>query len=272
MVDTTHEDPEDRRTDGPGMYSVVVVTGAAPLSPGVVAALPAHRTVIAADGGLDYALEAGLEPQVLVGDLDSISGPTLAWARRHIEIEEHPSDKDQTDTELALRRAAGLHPDRLILLAGGGDRLDHTLAALGALGAEHLTSIPWLECWWAEQYALILHGPARAGLGVAPGTRISLLALHGRVDGITLRNTRWELRDAALAPMSGTGVSNEVIASPVLIEVTSGIATLFVEAPAHPVPFEPELPIDTAPIDPVPVEPELPIDSKHHNDKDEHTS
>jgi len=245
MVDSSHEPPEAQLGE-PRSRNVVVVTGAAPLSTGVVAALPKDRTVIAADGGLDYALEAGLEPQVLVGDLDSISPAGLDWARRHIKIDEHPSDKDQTDTELALRHAVSLHPDRLILLAGGGDRLDHTLAALGALGAEHLTSIPWLECWWADQYALILHGPARAGLGLAAGTRISLLALHGQVDGITLRNTRWELRDAGLAPMSGIGVSNEVITSPVLIEVTSGIATLFVEAPAHPVPFEPELPISTA--------------------------
>ena len=54
--------------------TVVVVTGAAPLDRRAVAAVPPRRAAsIAADGGLDHARAAGLDPSVLVGDLDSIS-------------------------------------------------------------------------------------------------------------------------------------------------------------------------------------------------------
>ena len=219
---------------------VVVVTGAAPLPASVTALLPSERFVIAADGGLDHALAAGIEPQLLIGDLDSVSASALEWAtRRPIEIERHDPDKDQTDTELALERAAALHPERVILLAGGGDRLDHTVAALGALGAPHLTSIPWLECWWSAQYALVLHGPARASLALPVGTRLSLLAIHGPVSGITVHRTRWELSGDDLPAGSGRGVSNEVVDSPVLIEVIDGTVTVFVESPVHPTPFDP---------------------------------
>ena len=78
---------------------------------------------------------AGLTPAGLIGDLDSMSEEGLAWATQHATIERHPIDKDATDTELAVAFAAGMNPARVVLVAGGGDRLDHTLAAIGALGA-----------------------------------------------------------------------------------------------------------------------------------------
>ena len=90
--------------------TVVVVTGASPLDPAVVDALPTHAIVLAADGGLDHALAAGLTPAGLVGDLDSVSADGLAWAEEHATIERHDPDKDRTDTELALKMAVALDP------------------------------------------------------------------------------------------------------------------------------------------------------------------
>jgi thiamine pyrophosphokinase len=139
---------------------IVIVTGASALDPAVAARLPAGARVIAVDGGLDHALAAGLTPTELVGDLDSVSETGLAWAARHATITRHPVDKDQTDTELALTLASTSDPAR-ITLVGGGDRLDHTLAAIGALGAPALTSVPVLDGWWGSQHVRVLHGPPR---------------------------------------------------------------------------------------------------------------
>src|SRR6185436_14197789 len=94
--------------------------------------------IVGADGGLDHALEAGLTPTYLVGDLDSVSAAGLAWAAEHAEVVRHPVDKAATDTELAVAFAAALGPSRLVLAAGAGDRVDHAVAALGALGAPAL--------------------------------------------------------------------------------------------------------------------------------------
>ena len=141
--------------------TVVIVTGAAPLDARAVAAIPSHAIVIAADGGLDHARAAGLTPAGLIGDLDSVSEEGLAWAKQHATIQRHPIDKDATDTELAVAFAAGMNPARVVMVAGGGDRLDHTLAAIGALGASVLTSVPLVECWWGGQYLQVVHGPAR---------------------------------------------------------------------------------------------------------------
>ncbi|MDJ0767656.1 MAG: thiamine diphosphokinase [Ilumatobacter sp.] len=207
--------------------TVIVVTGAEPLEPSAVADLPRERIVLAADGGLDHALAAGLRPAGLVGDLDSVTPDGLAWAEGHATIERHDPNKDQTDTELALAMAASLDPARLILLAGGGDRLDHTVAAIGALGAASLTHIPEIEGWWGDQHLVVLHGPGRAELDLPTGTEFSLLALHGPCTGVVVHGAAWPLDGIDLEPVVGRGVSNVATDRPITIAVSSGVLTVF---------------------------------------------
>ncbi|HEX4984023.1 MAG TPA: thiamine diphosphokinase [Ilumatobacteraceae bacterium] len=218
--------------------TVVIVTGAAPLDARAVAAIPSHAIVIAADGGLDHARAAGLTPAGLIGDLDSVSAEGVAWAQQHATIQRHPIDKDATDTELAVAFAAGMNPARVVMVAGGGDRLDHTLAAIGALGATVLTSVPLVECWWGGQYLQVVHGPARVSIRVGtssePGTRISLLAMHGPCTGVTLSGTRWQLDRAELGPLVGHGLSNVAIGPDVELAVSTGILTVFIDPPPDP--------------------------------------
>lgn len=212
--------------------TVIVVTGAAPLDPDAVAHLPAEAIVLAADGGLDHALAAGLTPAGLVGDLDSVSAAGLAWAEAHATIERHSPAKDLTDTELALAMAASFAPARLIMIAGDGDRLDHTLAAIGALGEPFLTAVPTIEGWWGDQRFHVLHGPGRLGLLVSIGTTVSLLATHGPCTGVSVTGTEWVLDEADLAPVSGRGVSNVAVATEVDVTVSSGVLTVFTQPPA----------------------------------------
>ena len=130
---------------------VIVITGNEPLHQRALDSIPRGAIVIAADGALDHALAAGLQPAALVGDLDSVSAEGLAWATAHSTIDRHQPDKDHTDTELALATAADLNPARVTLISGGGDRLDHTLAAIGALGHPSLTSVPVIDGWMAQK-------------------------------------------------------------------------------------------------------------------------
>src|SRR5690348_10021896 len=62
--------------------------------------------LIAADGGLRHLRALGLTPHVLVGDLDSVTAQQAAEAASAgALVEKHPVRKDETDLELALRRA-----------------------------------------------------------------------------------------------------------------------------------------------------------------------
>jgi thiamine pyrophosphokinase len=212
--------------------TVVVITGAQPLAAAAIAAVPAGAIVIAADGALDHALAAGLTPAGLVGDLDSVSADGLAWAQAHATIDRHDPDKDRTDTELALRMAAGLHPERLILI-GAGERLDHTIAAIGALGHPRLTSIPVIEGWWGEQALRVVHGPGRARLALRVGTTLSLLALHGTCSSVSIDGVRWPMDRAELHPVVGLGVSNVVTQEQVDVRLLSGVLTIIVSPGDH---------------------------------------
>jgi thiamine pyrophosphokinase len=216
---------------------IIIITGASSLDADLVTRLRSdateHTVWMAVDGGLDHALAAGLEPTHLVGDLDSVTDEGLAWAARHAEISRHPTNKDQTDTELALALAAKFDPER-ITLVGGGDRLDHTFAGIGALGALGLTSVPTLDGWWDGQHLRIVHGPGATTLRLVPGSTLSLLALHGPCVRVTLSGARWELDQFDLEPLVGMGVSNEVPDSDggsVDVEVTlsGGVLTIFDE-------------------------------------------
>jgi thiamine pyrophosphokinase len=127
-----------------------------------------------------------------------------------------------------------MHPVRLTLV-GGGDRLDHTLAAIGALGAPTLTGVPAIDGWWDGQHLDVVHGPARVTLLLRPGSTLSLLALHGPCRNVVIDGVRWPLAGDDLGPAVGLGVSNEVTATGgvVSIAVSSGVLTVL-DVPAVP--------------------------------------
>jgi thiamine pyrophosphokinase len=211
--------------------TIVVVTGAAPLDRRAVAAVPRDAIVIAADGGLDHARAAGVDPDVLVGDLDSISAIGLAWASEHAEVVRHPIDKAATDTELAITHAATYAPARILLVAGQGDRLDHAVAALGALGAPALATVASLEAWWGSDQLHVVHAPHAVELDVPRGTTFSVLAMHGPAHGVTVSGARWPLTDHTLDPLVGLGVSN-VVDTATTVTATVGIVTVIVPGAA----------------------------------------
>ena len=205
---------------------IAIVVGGGPLSADAVALVAGHW-VIAADSGLDHALAAGLEPQLLVGDLDSVSPAGLEWARVHsLPTQSHPADKDCTDTELALIAAAVMRPTHITVVGGVGDRLDHLLGVLLALGSDTLDGIR-VEAVIGSTRALVVRPGDAIALPVGVGDTFSVLALHGPATGVTLTGAHWPLAHADLAPTSALGLSNIAEDSPMLT-VTSGLVTALV--------------------------------------------
>ena len=121
-----------------------------------------------------------------------------------------------------------MRPDRLVLLAGQGDRIDHAIAAIGALGGDDLADVPSVEAWWGADHLLVAR-PGRPAVVTQPaGTTFSVLALHGPCRGVTVSGSRWPLREADLGPLVGLGVSNEVLDPPCRVDVAEGVVTVFV--------------------------------------------
>ncbi len=93
--------------------------------------------VIAADSGLEYALTCGIEPHLAIGDFDSISDKRLLEGMECTTIERYPEDKELTDTELAMKKAIDEGYREIIILGGGGGRLDHLLGIISLFEREN---------------------------------------------------------------------------------------------------------------------------------------
>lgn len=217
----------------------VVVVGGGPLSPRAeqtwqqLVDADADVVVIAADSGLDHAVAAGIEPDRLVGDLDSVSAAGRMWAyANEVYIDEHPTDKDATDTELALAAAVADPQITDLLLLGGldplvDDRLDHVLGTLLVLGHPALATFESVRAVVGGSEVVVLHAGHRADLGLDAGQSFSLLALHGPCRGVTVTGARWSLDGAELCGHEARGLSN-VSESSTVVGVAEGVLTVVI--------------------------------------------
>lgn len=213
------------------MAVIAVVIAGGPLAVPWSDVSPPFDRIVAVDGGLDVALAAGLEPTVLLGDLDSVSTCALRWAEDHrLPVVRHPADKDDTDTALALAEVARVADpagtDLVVLGSSAVDRFDHLLGTLLALGAPDLAALRSVTAHLGATEVRVLHPHRRCALALAPERTLSLLALHGRCTGVHISGVRWPLADHALTPTSTLGVSNEAIAGVVEVSVGDGVLTV----------------------------------------------
>lgn len=213
------------------MRVLLVAAAASHGSPALVESLAhSHDLVVAVDGGGALCAEAGVNPDVVIGDFDSIDDATLA--RLHdggSEVITFPADKDQTDLELALTLARERGATAVTVTAATGLRLDHTVATLAALvGAADLRAEviePTLSAW-------VLHPRSRDRLSVqGRGGTLSLLA-WGAPCVVSASGLKWPLVRHTLSPESGRGVSNLITSESADLEVFEG--ALLVIAPQMP--------------------------------------
>ena len=205
------------------MGNVVIINGGDPPHASVVDHLPPHAFVIAVDHGLDHAMALGLQPDLLVGDLDSVSVLSVRTAEeRGTSIEKHPADKDATDLELALLAAARCRPgDAVTVVSGGGGRFDHD-HSVPAILAGHARSREPVTAFIGRAKMVALRGPDATEVRGRPGSIVSLIPVGGPAIGVSITGVRWPLRDAALDPFAGRAISNELSATHALVTVSFG--------------------------------------------------
>ncbi len=179
--------------------------------------------VIGADAGALTLLGWGRTPDLVVGDLDSL-GPRDVEALRGAgaRIETHPAEKDQTDTELAIRHAARAGADDIVVLGAlGGARVDHALANVLILADEMLGRGVRLVRGGVTIVAL--RGGATLDLAAGPGSLVTLLPLGGDVSGVRTAGLRYALDGGTLRFGSPRGTSNLIDSVPARVAVEKGI-------------------------------------------------
>ncbi|WP_104019786.1 thiamine diphosphokinase [Roseovarius nitratireducens] len=188
--------------------AITLIGGAHVARSDLDAALSLAPVVVAADGGADKALEAGLMPRAVIGDFDSISAATRARLPDDIL---HPlHDQDSTDFDKCLA-----HIDAPLILGLGftGDRLDHQMAACNAL-VRHAGR----RCVLLGAHDLMFLCPPVLDLPLEPGCRVSLFpmgAVEGASDGL-----EWPIGGINFAPDGRVGTSNRTV-GPLNLSVTA---------------------------------------------------
>ncbi len=180
-----------------------------------LAAGPDRPRLVAADGGAAHVLAAGLVPDVVVGDFDS-----LATADRErleslgVELRVATPDKDESDMELCLFAALeGGRTHVTIVGALGLVRPEHSVANLLLLADPRLDGVDVVIAGRGSRIFRtgIVDGPGAATIEGEPGDFVSLFGLDTVVEGVATVGLRFPLVDEALPIGPSRGLSNELI-------------------------------------------------------------
>ena len=176
--------------------------------------------IVAADGGANIAMRFGITPNIIIGDLDSMSSAARRHFAGHLILK--VSRQDNTDLEKSLDFLSGGGRREVVIVGATGRRIDFTLANF----ASAWKFISRLVITFAADgwRAIPVRGLCR--VKAKRGTTVSLIPF-GPCSGITLRGLRWPLTNAAMK-VGDIAVSNVVLSSPFTVNVKKGVMMLFI--------------------------------------------
>ena len=191
----------------------------------VEAHVPSGARVIAVDAGAEACLHAGVVPEAIVGDMDSVRALTLeALHGQGARIVRHPAQKRDTDGALALQEARDA--DEILFLGAGGGRADHAYANLhllwAAAGRARVRAVDEDARGW------VATPRAPVELDLAPGTVVSALPLLEGCEGVTYEGLRYGLDGASMRIGDPYGMSNVAHAPRQTIRVSKGALLVIV--------------------------------------------
>ena len=176
--------------------------------------------LVAVDGGYRLMKKLGLMPELVIGDLDSLSEAELEEIQSaRIPIQRFPVEKDEIDLELAINAALdrGKQPLRIACALGG--RLDQQAANLALLARPDLAGLDVrLEDGETEVW-IIRKESAVTG---TPGDLVSLLPVGGPAHGVTTEGLKYPLHNETLYPYRTRGISNVLIGEEAWVKITDG--------------------------------------------------
>jgi len=177
--------------------------------------------IICADGGTRHALALNIQPNLVIGDMDSLE--KTQWQnleKSGVSIELFPRDKNETDLELAINRAIKLVPKEIIVVAALGGRIDQTLANLALLSDIRLSTFDVRLDDGLEEIFICRDQVQVQGRS---GDIVSLIPWQGAVSNIQTKNLRWPLQKETLYSDKTRGISNEMTDNTASISIGLGL-------------------------------------------------
>ena len=192
--------------------------------------------VIALDGGLGYCDFLQVEPDLIIGDFDSVTegeiealnGIEKSFPEKVIRLK---PEKDDTDMLYALKHALQLGYRDFRLYAATGGRFDHTLA--------NIQCLLYLKNHDATGYIMDGNGMIMVIKDEEICFReemegfLSLFSLRGRCEGVTIQGLKYELENAVITNDFPIGISNEFVGKKASISVRDGELVCMISYPCE---------------------------------------
>ena len=224
------------------MQEILFVSGGRPPSVDWFKEVADGRKIFCIDKGIELCKACGVIPSFLIGDFDSANQSAVDWAQaENISVEKHPADKDLTDTQLALNRAAELFGEHTAILTGAfGGRFDHlysTIFTCAALSkkiffADEQGTIFYrnTKILLADEREIIFYLQDGEWARIAFFTKplaVSLLPITNTCEGVTTENLHWELDGATLRQDFPNAVSNRIEEEKIFISMERGTLAVY---------------------------------------------
>ena len=181
--------------------------------------------IVCADGGLDHIMQIDKIPNIILGDLDSISDLGIEYLNKNnIEVEKFSAIKDNTDTELAIMHLINKGINDISLIGGTGTRLDHTVANIFLLKRfnEDGTKLKIVD-----DNNIIHFVIDSITISRKENRFISVIPLNHEGIIVSLIGFKYPLKDKYIEFSSTLGVSNEIIKDKGIIKIEKGEALVF---------------------------------------------
>ncbi len=194
---------------------LILLNGEMPFPARVRALARGARRVFCADGGARHAARLGIEPRVVIGDMDSLPKPLPRWKSTVFLCD---FSEERSDFEKALELAASSGVREVWVAGAVGGRLDHLLVNLSL--AERFASR--LRVVFMDQGSAFLARPGRHALSCRAGETVSIVPATSTVSVLS-RGLEFPLKGEPLRKGS-RGLSNRARAPRPVLSVLRGKA------------------------------------------------
>ena len=202
-------------------YAVIFVNGDLQVDETIRKLVTDASLMVSADGGYRHAKRLNVIPDALIGDLDSILPEDLHFLQqKKIRIDKFPTQKNETDLELALDWVVQQGFKKIFILGAIGDRIDQTLGNIFLLSHPDYVNLQ-ISLRDAKQEVFLVrdHGLINGNVD----DRVSLLPLSEKVTGIQTDGLLYPLKDEILNRWLTRGISNELTKNTGSIKIKSGL-------------------------------------------------
>lgn len=166
--------------------------------------ITADDYIICADSGYDIAIKAEIQPDLVIGDFDSVKGFV-----QNVEKITLPVEKDVTDCEAAYNEGVKRGFTEFLLLGGTGGRFEHTFANVSVMAKASKDGNKFIIV--DDKHTFYAITDSHLKIPYSPNKQISVFAFGNKAFGVTEKGFHYSIENYTLNPFIPIGISNDIV-------------------------------------------------------------